>query len=112
MRLGSRTKVSVPLVLPQNRHPERSASQTYHLKEDLRRGVEEPVPSGVEGTPRMLVDRCSSERSGHQNLKEIKKVTTSDHSEARRSDLQFPLMGKRNPEWLCAYAIAERLADA
>jgi hypothetical protein len=27
VRPGSRTKVSVPLVFPQNRHPERSASQ-------------------------------------------------------------------------------------
>jgi hypothetical protein len=31
---GSHTKLSVPLVLPQNRHPERSASQTYRLAED------------------------------------------------------------------------------
>ena len=42
MRPGSHTKVSVPLVLPQNRHPERSASQTYRFIEDLRRGVEGP----------------------------------------------------------------------
>ena len=28
----------------------------------------------------MLVGRCSSELSGHQNLKEIKQVTTSERS--------------------------------
>ena len=50
MRPGSRTKVSVPLVLPQNRHPERSASQIDRLAQGLWRGVEEPVPSVAEGT--------------------------------------------------------------
>ena len=35
MRPGSRTKVSVPLVLPQNRHPERSASQIYRVIQSL-----------------------------------------------------------------------------
>jgi hypothetical protein len=37
--------------LPQNRHPERSASQTYRKQRALWRGV--------EGPPAMLVDRCS-----------------------------------------------------
>jgi hypothetical protein len=31
----------------------------------------------------MLVSRCSSELSGHQDLTEIKKVTASDRSEAQ-----------------------------
>jgi hypothetical protein len=39
---GSRTKVSVPLVLPQNRHPERSASQIDRVTQSLWRGVEGP----------------------------------------------------------------------
>jgi len=42
VRLGSRTKVSVPLVLPQNRHPERSASQIDCVTQRLWRGVEGP----------------------------------------------------------------------
>ena len=56
MRPGSRTKISVPLVLPQNRHPacpglpwERSASQIYRLTEGIWRAVEEPVLSVAEG---------------------------------------------------------------
>ena len=76
MRPGSLTNVSVPLVLPQNRHPacpglpwERSASQTYRLIEDLRRGVEEPVLSVAEGTPTMLNRRSSPGLSGHENYK-------------------------------------------
>ena len=55
MRPGSRTKVSVPLVLPQNRHPDRSASQIDHVTQCLWRVVEEPVLSGVEGTSAMLI---------------------------------------------------------
>jgi hypothetical protein len=43
---------------------ERSASQIYRLTEGFWRGVEEPVPSIAEGTPRMVVGRCSSELSG------------------------------------------------
>jgi hypothetical protein len=35
VRPGSITKVSVPLVLPQTRHPERSASQTYRVPQCL-----------------------------------------------------------------------------
>jgi hypothetical protein len=35
VRPGSHTKVSVPLVLPQNRHPERSASQIYRVIQRL-----------------------------------------------------------------------------
>jgi hypothetical protein len=49
VRPGSRTKVSVPLVLPQNRHParpglpwERSASPIYRVIQHLWRGVEGP----------------------------------------------------------------------
>jgi hypothetical protein len=42
VRPGSRTKFSIPLVLPQNRHPERSASQIYRLTEGFWRGVEGP----------------------------------------------------------------------
>jgi hypothetical protein len=55
VRPGSRTKISVPLVLPQNRHPERSASPTNRLTQRLWRAVEEPVLSGVEGTPALLI---------------------------------------------------------
>jgi hypothetical protein len=61
VRPGSRTKVSLPLVLPQNRHPacpglpwERSASQIDRLTEGFLRGVEEPVLSEVEGTSAVL----------------------------------------------------------
>jgi hypothetical protein len=57
VRPGSRTKVSVPLVPPQNRHPacpglpwERSAPQIDRVTQRLWRGVEEPVLSVVEGT--------------------------------------------------------------
>ena len=39
---GSRTRVSVPLVHPQNRHPERSASPIYRVTQRLWRGVEGP----------------------------------------------------------------------
>jgi hypothetical protein len=49
VRPGSHTKVSVPLVLPQNRHPacpglpwERSALQIYRVIQRLWRGVEGP----------------------------------------------------------------------
>ena len=55
MRPGSRTKVSVPLVLPQNRHPERSASQIDRVTQRLWRGVEEPVLSVAEGTSAVLI---------------------------------------------------------
>jgi hypothetical protein len=53
--------------LPQDRHPERSASRIYRLTEGLQRVVEELVLSVAEGTPRMLVGRCSSQLSGRQN---------------------------------------------
>ena len=43
----------------------------------------------------MLVGRRSSELSGHQNLKEIKKVTTSDRSEAQWRDLLFLFLFSR-----------------
>jgi hypothetical protein len=41
--------------LPQNRHPEQSASQIYRLAQGLWRGVEEPVPSVAEGTSAVLI---------------------------------------------------------
>ena len=63
---------SPPLVLPQNRHPERSASQTCRLTVDLRRGV--------EGPRGCLTNECSAGLSGHQNQEKIKKVTTSERS--------------------------------
>jgi hypothetical protein len=82
VRPGSRTKVSVPLVLPQNRHPERSASQTYRLTEDLRRGV--------EGPRGCLINACSAELSGHQNYEKIEKVTTSERSRGICGSLSPP----------------------
>ena len=66
VRPGSHTKVSVPLVLPQNRHPERSASPIYHLTQCLWRVVEEPVLSGVEGTSAVLSHSCCSELFNHR----------------------------------------------
>jgi len=51
---------------PKRRHPERSASQIYRIAEGLWRGVEEPVPNVAEGTPAMLIGRCSSKLSGHR----------------------------------------------
>jgi hypothetical protein len=39
---GSRAKISALLVLPQNRHPERSASQIDRGTQRLWRGVEGP----------------------------------------------------------------------
>src|SRR5882757_8268829 len=61
------------LELPHDRHPERSASRIYRLTEGLQRVVEEPVLSVAEGTPRMLVGRCSSQLSGHQNNRRNQK---------------------------------------
>jgi hypothetical protein len=46
--------VSVP-VLPQTRHPERSAAPIDRVTQRLGRGVEEPVLSGAEGTPALLI---------------------------------------------------------
>jgi hypothetical protein len=59
VRPGSRTKVSVPLVLPQNRHPERSASPIYRVIQRLWRGV--------EGPRRYLVYPCCSELFDHRS---------------------------------------------
>ena len=42
VRPDSRPKVSVPLVVPQTRHPERSASQIDRVTQHLWRGVEGP----------------------------------------------------------------------
>src|ERR1700691_6606806 len=61
------------LKLPQGRHPERSASQIYRLTEGFWRAIEEPVPSVAEGTPTMLVSRCSPELSSHQNYERNQK---------------------------------------
>ena len=55
VRPGSRTKVPVPSVLPQTRHPERSASQINRMTQPLWRGVEEPVLSVAEGTSAVLI---------------------------------------------------------
>jgi hypothetical protein len=64
---------------------ERSASRISCLTEGLQRVVEEPVLSEAEGTPRMLVARCSSRLSGHQNEERNQKVTTSEsHAEGRK----------------------------
>jgi hypothetical protein len=41
--------------LPQNRHPERSASQIDCVTQRLWRGVEEPVPRVAEGTSAVLI---------------------------------------------------------
>ena len=41
--------------LPQNRHPERSASQIDCVTQCLWRGVEEPVLSVAEGTSALLI---------------------------------------------------------
>jgi hypothetical protein len=58
VRPGSRTKVSVPLVLPQNRHPERSASPIDRVIHRLWRGV--------EGSRRCLSYPCCSELFDHR----------------------------------------------
>ena len=42
MRAGFRTKVSVPFVLPQTRHPERSAPQMDRVTKRSLRAVEGP----------------------------------------------------------------------
>jgi hypothetical protein len=54
---GSRTKVSIPLVLPPTRHPERSASPVYRVTQRLWRGV--------EGPRRCLFYPCRSELFSH-----------------------------------------------
>jgi hypothetical protein len=55
VRPGPRTKASVPLVLPQNRHPERSASQIDHVTQRLWRGVkglgDAYLPHGARSSP-------------------------------------------------------------
>jgi hypothetical protein len=58
VRPGSRTKISVPLVLPQNRLPERSASQTNRVTQRLWRAV--------EGPRRCLFHPCGSELFSHR----------------------------------------------
>ena len=55
MRPGSRTKVSVPLVLPPTRHPERSAPPIDRVTQRLWRVAEEPVLSVAEGTSAVLI---------------------------------------------------------
>src|SRR5580658_10915382 len=59
VRPGSRTKVSVPLVLPQNRHPERSASPIDRVTQRLWRGV--------EGPRRSLLYPCCSALFDHRS---------------------------------------------
>jgi hypothetical protein len=58
VRPDSRTKASAPLVLPQNRHPERSALQIYCVTQRLWRGV--------EGPRRCLIYLCCSELFNHR----------------------------------------------
>ena len=58
VRLGSLTNVSVPSVLPQNRHPERSASPSDRVTLRLERGV--------EGPRRFFSPPCCSELFNHQ----------------------------------------------
>jgi hypothetical protein len=65
----------------QSRHPERSASQIYRKQRALWRGVEEPVLSEAEGTPAMLISRCSREPSGRKLQRKIKKSQTPSEAE-------------------------------
>jgi hypothetical protein len=58
----------------------------------LWRGVEEPVPSVAEGTPAMLVCRCSCELSGRKRQRKIKKSQTP--SKAEESAVPWTLPGK------------------
>ena len=88
---------SPPLVLPQNRHPERSASQTFRLTVDLRRGV--------EGPRGCLTNECSAGLSGHQNQEKIKKVTTSERSRAA-----VRLAVKQRPQSPICFATALRVS--
>jgi hypothetical protein len=61
--------------------PERSASHIGRVTQGLWRGVEEPVLSVAEGTPAILVCRCSWELSGRKLQHKIK----SHKSGAKRS---------------------------
>src|ERR1700733_5926585 len=70
VRPGSRTKVSVPSVLPQNRHPERSATQTDRLTQRLWRGV--------EGPRRRSLYPCCPELFDHRSPT-TGSVLTTDH---------------------------------
>ena len=69
---------------------ERSALQIYRKQRALWRGVEEPVPSAAEGTPAMLVCRCSWERSGRKLQRKIKKSQTPDRSGVEGPAIFFP----------------------
>ena len=75
VRPGSRTKVSVPLVLPQNRHPERSASQIDR--------VTQRFVARSRRTPRMLNQRMLCRAFRPPKQQKIEKYTTSDRSEAQ-----------------------------
>src|SRR5580700_8532273 len=59
---------------------ERSALQIYRKQRALWRGVEEPVPSVAEGTPAMLLCRCSWEFSARKLHRKIKKSQTPDRT--------------------------------
>src|SRR5712675_1825194 len=93
------------LELPHDRHPERSASRIYRLTEGLQRVVEEPVLSEAEGTPRMLVGRCSSQLSGHQNDEKNQKVTTSERRRGICGSADLP----GNPEYDAQTELSSRL---
>src|SRR6202044_1488143 len=54
-RLQAPNMTPDPLVLPQTRHPERSASPIDRVTQRLWRGVEEPVLSVAEGTSAVLI---------------------------------------------------------
>ena len=75
------------------RHPERSAALIYRMAGGLWRGIEEPVPSVAEGTPAMLVGRCSSELSNHELEAKLAKSQASSEAEGyavRRTRLERP----------------------
>src|ERR1700684_3605872 len=63
--------------LPQGRHPERSASQIYHLTEGLWRAV--------EGPRRCLLADALQSFPATKIMKEIKKVTASERSASQVS---------------------------
>jgi hypothetical protein len=72
VRPGSRTQASVPLVPPQNRHPERSASRIYRLTQHFWRESKDPKDDYWPMLFRVF---------RHQNLKEIKKSQTPSVAE-------------------------------
>jgi hypothetical protein len=91
VRPGSHTKVSVPLVLPQTRHPERSASQIHRVMQRLWRGV--------EGPRRCRPCPCCSELFNHRSpttgsvwsqvqlfMQRVKRACTTENLDAGAGD--------------------------